>query len=122
MLQQGFIVAEETILNTTGGIEVAHICNIPVSLGDQIVGQLVGPVKIIRHHGVDIGMLIIKIEKHFGQFHGLYKLNIWLAHLAQENEAVHLTVVIDTWQIKLFFVFAMEDVKDAVVAVWLQCP
>ncbi|MNI84255.1 hypothetical protein D3C73_1411440 [compost metagenome] len=82
MLQQGFIVAEETILNTTGGIDIAYICNITMPLGDQIVGQLVGPVKIIRHHGVDIGMLIIKIEKHFGQFHGLYKLNIWLAHLA----------------------------------------
>ncbi|GJM74616.1 hypothetical protein HMSSN036_68320 [Paenibacillus macerans] len=88
VLEQRFVVTEITVLDAAGGINVAHVSDIAVTALNQIVGDFIGSVKIVRDDRIDCGVFVVKIEKQLGQIHVLHRFDILLALFLQFLDSI----------------------------------
>ena len=90
MLQHGFCISQITVRNTVGHANRSHICNLPVSHAEQIVGQCIGSIKAVGNHGIQSDRIIIEIHAYNRDSGlGFYMFHIGFCHISQNNNTIY---------------------------------
>lgn len=62
MLDEGFGIPQVSVLNTAGGVDIAHKGYFTVSVVDKIIRKFIGGIEAVSDYAALGGELIVEIE------------------------------------------------------------
>lgn len=120
MLDEGFGIAQVSVLNTAGGVDIAHKGYFTVSVVDEVIRKLIGGVKTVADYAALGGELIVKIEEHHGNACVKDGSDVFIGYLPEDYYAVNTLMKENVGEHRFFLIYRGEGMEKGVMLTLLE--
>ena len=121
MLYKRLYISQISVLNTAGGVDIPHKCNVLVTVMYKVVGHFVACVKAVADDTAARCKLVIEIKEHHGYLRISDRTDICCGYLTQHDYPVNTLMKKYIGEDNVLLIFGRKSMEKGVVSVLLEC-